>query len=94
MIGRIRGEIIDISEALVLVDVGGLGYEVEIPLSTYTALGAVADEVTLHTHLVVREDAQLLYGFYTLAERELFRSLIKVNKVGPKLAITIPLIWS
>ena len=89
MIGRIRGEIIDISEALVLIDIGGLGYEVEIPLSTYTALGAVADEVTLHTHLVVREDAQLLYGFYTLAERELFRSLIKVNKVGPKLAITI-----
>ena len=72
-----------------LIDIGGLGYGVEIPLSTYTALGAVADEVTLHTHLVVREDAQLLYGFYTLAERELFRSLIKVNKVGPKLAITI-----
>jgi len=89
MIGRIRGEIIDLSEALVLIDIGGLGYEVEIPLSTYTALGAIADEVTLHTHLVVREDAQLLYGFYTLAERELFRSLIKVNKVGPKLAITI-----
>ena len=93
MIGRIRGEIIDISEALVLIDIGGLGYEVEIPLSTYTALGAVADEVTLHTHLVVREDAQLLYGFYTLAERELFRSLIKVNKVGPKLAITILSGW-
>ena len=89
MIGRIRGEIIDLSEALVLIDIGGLGYEVEIPLSTYTALGSIADEVTLHTHLVVREDAQLLYGFYTLAERELFRSLIKVNKVGPKLAITI-----
>ena len=89
MSGRVRGEIVDISEALVLLDIGGLGYEVEIPLSTYTALGAVADEVTLHTHLVVREDAQLLYGFYTLAERELFRSLIKVNKVGPKLAITI-----
>lgn len=89
MIGRIRGVIIEISEALVLIDVGGLGYEIEIPLSTYTALGSINDDVTLHTHLVVREDAQLLYGFYTLAERELFRSLIKVNKVGPKLAITI-----
>ena len=89
MIGRIRGVIIDISEALVVIEAGGLGYEVEVPMSTYTALGAVNDDVTLHTHLVVREDAQLLYGFYTLAERELFRSLIKVNKVGPKLAITI-----
>jgi len=89
MIGRIRGVIIDISEALVVIEAAGLGYEVEIPLSTYTVLGNVNDEVTLHTHLVVREDAQLLYGFYTAAERELFRSLIKVNKVGPKLAITI-----
>jgi len=89
MIGRIRGVIIDISESLVVIEAGGLGYEVEVPLSTYTALGRVNDETTLYTHLVVREDAQLLYGFYTLAERELFRSLIKVNKVGPKLAITI-----
>lgn len=89
MIGRIRGVIIAISESLVLIEAGGLGYEVEIPLSTYVALGKVDEDVVLHTHLVVREDAQLLYGFYTLAERELFRSLIKVNKVGPKLAITI-----
>ena len=89
MIGRIRGVIIAISESLVLIEAGGLGYEVEIPSSTYVALGGVDADVTLHTHLIVREDAQLLYGFYTLAERELFRSLIKVNKIGPKLAVTI-----
>ncbi|MFT4712466.1 MAG: Holliday junction DNA helicase RuvA [Candidatus Azotimanducaceae bacterium] len=89
MIGRIRGVIIAMSESLVLIEAGGVGYEVEVPLSTYTALGSINDDVSLHTHLVVREDAQLLYGFYTLAERELFRALIKVNKVGPKLAITI-----
>ncbi len=89
MIGRIRGEIIDISEAFVLIDVGGLGYEVEIPLSTYTALGAVADEVTLHTHLVVREDAHLLYAFTRLSERDLFRMLLKVNGVGPRVALAI-----
>ena len=87
MIGRIRGEIIDISEALVLIDIGGLGYEVEIPLSTYTALGAVADEVTLHTHLVVREDAQLLYGFYTKEERDMFNLLIGVSGIGPNTAM-------
>lgn len=88
MIGRIEGKVIDRGATHLLVDVHGVGYEIEIPLSTYVRI-ASADTVTLHTHLVVREDAQLLYGFSTPVERELFRALIKVNRVGPKLALTI-----
>ena len=72
-----------------MVDVAGLGYEIDIPLTTFYGLPELDSLVLLHTHLVVREDAQLLFGFGTLEERELFRTLIKVNGVGPKLAITI-----
>ncbi len=89
MIGRIRGTIIDKTPNLVLIDVAGVGYELEIPLSTFYELGPLDESVILHTQMVVREDAQLLYGFKTLEEREMFRSLVKVNGVGPKLAITI-----
>jgi Holliday junction DNA helicase RuvA len=89
MIGRIRGTIIEKTPNLVLVDVAGVGYELEIPLSTFYELGPLDESVILHTQMVVREDAQLLYGFKTLEEREMFRSLVKVNGVGPKLAITI-----
>ncbi|MEX1236788.1 MAG: Holliday junction branch migration protein RuvA [Pseudomonadales bacterium] len=79
---------IEMGATHLLVDVHGVGYEIEIPLSTYARI-VNADTVSLHTHLVVREDAQLLYGFSTAGERELFRALIKVNRVGPKLALTI-----
>jgi Holliday junction DNA helicase RuvA len=71
------------------VDVHGVGYEMEAPMSTFYQLPAVGEEVTLHTHMVVREDAQLLYAFYSTGERKLFRDLIRINGVGPKLGLTI-----
>ena len=71
------------------MDVAGVFYEVHVPMSTVYQLPAVGREVSLHTHLVVREDAHLLYGFFTLQERQMFRSLIKVSGVGPKMALTI-----
>ena len=74
---------------MLLVDVNGVGYEVEAPMSTFYQLPAVDHEVVLHTHLIVREDAQILCGFASEAERRLFRSLIKVNGVGAKLALAI-----
>jgi holliday junction DNA helicase RuvA len=89
MIGRISGRILEKAMDLVLIDVSGVAYEIEIPHTTYYRLGEVNGDVTLHTHMVVREDAQLLYGFFTHRERELFRLLIKVNKVGPKVAVAI-----
>lgn len=89
MIGRLRGTLLEKHPPRLLLDVGGVGYEVDAPMSTFYGLPAVGEGVTLHTHLVVREDAQLLYGFGSLTERRLFRSLIKVNGVGPKLALTI-----
>jgi Holliday junction DNA helicase RuvA len=89
MIGRIRGQILEKSMDFVLIDVSGVAYEIQIPHTTYYRLEPNTGAVTLHTHMVVREDAQLLYGFYTQKERALFRALIKVNKVGPKVAIAI-----
>lgn len=89
MIGRIKGTLVAKSATEILVDVGGVGYEIEIPLTTFYGLGDVDNPVLIHTHLVVREDAQLLFGFGSLEERQMFRTLIKVNGVGPKLAITI-----
>lgn len=89
MIGRLRGVLAEKNLNEVLLDVSGVGYEIEIPLTTYYHLPDPGAEVTIHTHLVVREDAQLLYGFGSLDERSLFRTLIKVNGVGPKLAIGI-----
>jgi holliday junction DNA helicase RuvA len=89
VIGRVQGNILEKSPHQVVVDVQGLGYEIEIPLTTYFLLGDTGSRVTLFTHQVVREDAHLLFGFYTATERELFRALIKVNSVGPKLAVTI-----
>lgn len=88
MIGRIHGTIIERSVSRVLLDVGGVGYEIDVPLTTGYRLVA-EDVVTLHTHLVIREDAHQLYGFYTVRDRDLFRALIKVNSVGPKLALTL-----
>ena len=89
MIGRLRGKLAAKQAPELLVDVNGVGYEVSAPMTTFYRLGALGDEITLHTHLVVREDAQLLFGFATLEERTLFRELIKVNGVGPKLALGI-----
>ncbi len=89
MIGRLRGIIIEKQAPDLVLDVQGVGYEVAAPMSTFCHLPALEQEVSLYTHLVVREDAQLLYGFATVRERLLFRSLLKVNGVGAKLALTI-----
>ncbi|PHS69922.1 MAG: Holliday junction branch migration protein RuvA [Methylophaga sp.] len=89
MIGRLRGIILEKQAPDLVLDVQGVGYEVAAPMSTFFNLPAVNEEVTLFTHLIVREDAQLLYGFTTVRERILFRSLLKVNGVGAKLALTI-----
>ncbi len=89
MIGRLRGKVLARQAPELLIDVGGVGYEVLAPMTTFYKLGAAGDDVVLHTHLVVREDAHLLFGFATLEERALFRELIKVNGVGPKLALGI-----
>ncbi len=89
MIGRIRGQLLEKQPPLLLVDVQGVGYEIEAPMSTFYRLPAVGESVQLHTHFVVREDAQLLYGFHSRQERTMFRTLIRVNGVGPKLGLTI-----
>lgn len=89
MIGRIHGKIIEKQPPQLLIDVQGVGYEIDSPMSTFYQLPNLGEQVTLHTHLVVREDAQLLYGFASRAERSLFRTLIKISGVGPKLALTI-----
>ena len=89
MIGRLRGIIFDKHAPDLVLDVQGVGYEIAAPMSTFCNLPAEGEEVTLITHFVVREDAQLLYGFTTERERLLFRSLLKVNGVGAKLALTI-----
>ena len=89
MIGRIRGELIEKRAPEILVDCGGVGYEVLVPMTTLYQLPATGAQVTLLTHFVVREDAQQLYGFIDEQTRSLFRDLIKVNGVGPKLALTV-----
>lgn len=89
MIGYLKGELAEKQPPVLIIDVHGVGYEVEAPMSTFYRLPAVGSEVKLLTHFVVREDAQLLYGFSTAQERTLFRTLIKVNGVGPKMALTI-----
>lgn len=89
MIGHIRGIILEKQPPQLLVDVHGLGYEIDAPMSTFYQLPEVGLEVSLFTHFVVREDAHHLYGFYTREERHLFKTLLKVNGVGPRLALTI-----
>ena len=89
MIGRLRGTLIEKQAPHLLIDVSGVGYEVDAPMSTFYNLPETGGTVTLHTHLVVREDAHTLYGFSTDNERAMFRALIKVNGVGAKLALTI-----
>lgn len=89
MIGRLTGHLLQKQPPELLIDVNGVGYEVSAPMSTFYALPEIGEKVVLHTHMVVREDAQLLYGFSNESERTLFRILIKINGVGPKLALTI-----
>lgn len=89
MIGRLQGVILEKQPPTILLDVQGVGYELEASMSTFYHLPECGENIVLHTHLVVREDAQLLYGFHSLSERLMFRNLIKISGVGPKLALTI-----
>lgn len=89
MIGRISGVILEKQPPYLLIDVNGVGYEIQAPMTTFYHLPNLGEKTTLHTHLVVREDAHLLYGFRELRDRALFRHLLKVNGVGPKLALAI-----
>lgn len=89
MIGYLRGTLLEKQPPHVLLDVNGVGYELEVPMTTLFQLPNVGEPLVLHTHLVVREDAQLLYGFYSKRDRALFRELIRLNGVGPKLALAL-----
>ena len=89
MIGRIRGILVHKRAPLILVEVGGVGYELQVPMTTLFRLPELGSEVALVTHFVVREDAQSLYGFIEEGDRSLFRQLIRVSGVGPRLALTI-----
>lgn len=89
MIGLLRGIILEKQPPQLLLDVNGVGYEIDAPMSTFYRLPEAGQEVTLFTHFVVREDAHHLYGFFVREERLLFRTLLKVNGVGPRLALTI-----
>ncbi len=89
MIGRIKGLLVEKNPPLVAVDVNGITYELDAPMSTIYELPDVGSEVYLYTHLLVREDAHLLFGFISAREREFFRILLKVNGVGAKIAVAI-----
>ena len=89
MISHLRGILITKDASFSLIDVAGVGYEIATSLNTFSQLPAVKEELSIYTHFVVREDAQLLYGFYTPAERDVFRILIKINGIGPKVALAI-----
>ena len=89
MIGRIKGILIEKIPPFILLDCQGVGYEIEVPMTTFFDLPDEGPEITLLTHLVVREDAHLLFGFATTSERHMFRQLIKVNGIGAKVALSI-----
>lgn len=89
MIGRLSGQLIEKAPPTVLVDVGGVGYEVDVPMSSFYELPEVGARVVLLTEFIVREDAQLLYGFLTAAERDTFRQLIRISGVGPRTALAV-----
>ena len=89
MIGRIEGRLLEKNPPGILVDAGGVGYEIDVPMSTFYQLPAVAERVTLMTHLIVREDAHQLYGFATHGERAAFRELIKISGVGARTALAV-----
>ncbi len=89
MIGRLTGVLLEKNPPQILVEAGGVGYEVEVPMSTFYSLAATGERVSLFTHLVVREDAHLLYGFGTQAERRAFRQLLKISGVGARTALAV-----
>jgi Holliday junction DNA helicase RuvA len=89
MIGKLTGTLSDKNPPQVLVDCGGVGYEVHVPMSTFYNLPATGEKVSLLTHFVVREDAQILYGFASTVERAAFRELIKISGVGPRTALSV-----
>lgn len=89
MIGRLSGTLLEKTPPLVLIDCNGVGYECEVPMSTFYNLPAIGEKVVMLMHFVVREDAQLLYGFGTSQERATFRQLLKVNGIGAKSALSI-----
>ena len=89
MIGRLQGTLVEKNPPQVLVDCHGVGYEVDVPMSTFYNLPVTGERITLLTHFVVREDAQILYGFGTGSEREAFRQLIKISGVGPRTALSV-----
>ena len=89
MIGRIQGILVEKNFPQVIVSCNGVGYEIDVPMSTFYPLPRTGEEVTLLTHLVVREDAHLLFGFLTAAERGAFRQLLKISGVGPKVALSV-----
>jgi Holliday junction DNA helicase RuvA len=89
MIGRLRGVLVKKEPPALLVDVAGIGYELEAPMTTFYDLPPAGETVTLYTHLVVREDAHLLFGFARESQRRLFRGLLKVNGVGPRVALAV-----
>ncbi len=89
MIGRLTGVLLEKNPPQILLDVQGVGYELDVPMSTFYNLPALHEKVILHTHFVVREDAQLLYGFASTEERLAFRQLLKISGVGPKLALSV-----
>lgn len=89
MIGRVRGVLLEKHPPQVLLDVQGLGYEIDVPMSTFYDLPATGSEVTLYTHLLIREDAHLLFGFATECERQIFRQLLKISGVGARTALAL-----
>jgi Holliday junction DNA helicase RuvA len=89
VIGRLSGLLAEKNPPQLLVDVGGVGYEVDVPMSTFYNLPGLGERVTLLTHFVVREDAQVLFGFLTASERSTFRQLVKISGVGPRMALSI-----
>jgi len=89
VIGRIEGRLLEKNPPSVLIDANGIGYEVDVPMSTFYNLPAVGERVTLLTHLTVREDAHLLYGFATVAERRAFRELIRISGIGSRTALAV-----
>ena len=89
MIGRVAGVLLEKNPPQILVDVGGIGYDIEVPMSTFYNLPATGERVTLFTHLVVREDAHLLYGFDSDSERRVFRQLLKISGVGARTSLAV-----
>ena len=89
MIGRLAGQLAEKNPPQILLDCHGVGYEVDVPMSTFYQLPALGEQVTLLTHFVEREDAQILYGFATPTERDAFRELVKISGVGPRTALAV-----